>query len=324
MYKRKIFPILLVLVLLMNALPARAEPLFYGLRNKMTLYGNIKDHYTGPAAAKTVLHYLCGRSFSQNDLADSTKTTAEGTYLQDILNTIHSEQNLKRFELYNGQDYETFVYSIYDTLVRRDSPVIVGIHPDGEKDWPNTITAKRYVVLYQISSDLKQVKMADPMALSDDAAGGPFYELSADILYRAYIHARVGLAYGVDLPAATEDASSDRTIELTVHPQRTDLSNLAELRYSIVNKSTNGISFGLDYTLQKWNASLNKWQEIPFPETYVFAAVYLGILKPGEARDYEIPFLASLQLEAGSYRITKRVESGEQYVLLVSNSFELK
>ena len=215
-HKKRLLAVGMALLLALSlGFTALAQPVYYGLTRTFSIYESTTDYNSGPAAVKAVLHYLTGGEYSQSALASACRTDASGTYLKDMIRVINQKQNKKKVALYSDNDYDTVVYSIYDTVVRRDTPAIVGVHGKAANGWAYEMSSGHYIVVYGVSSDLKWFQIGDPFALRHKEAGLPtFYVVHASALYDAYVRASAGLTYGVDRAPEPEPDPDPDVIEL--------------------------------------------------------------------------------------------------------------
>lgn len=307
MKKTRILIVALALTLLLSALPVLAETQFYGLSRTFYLYGNMYDTYTGPATVKAVLNYLTGQNWSQEEVAKSSKTNENGTYLKNMVAAINASQDISKLAHYTGNDFETMVYSLWDTVVRRDTPAILGVHSSKAMGWPHDMSKSKFVLVYQMSEDLSQFKIADPRGISDGGNVESFYTVSAKMLYDAYVKANTGLTYGIDAvkEKPVEEPKVKEEVLLKIEPTMLNAKNLDSARLTMTNNRSVTVTTGLAIRLQHWNSSNLKWEYVDLPEDYAFAAIGIE-LKPYYTHQVEVAwYLNAVKAGSGTYRFEK-------------------
>lgn len=326
MKKTRILIVALAMVIMLTVLPVQAEESFFGLTKTLHLYGNMYDHYTGPATVKAVLNYLTGQNWSQEEVARSSLTNEKGTYLKNMVAAINASQDFKKVAHYTGNDFDTVIYSLYDTVVRRDTPAIIGVNSSVAKGWPHDMSKAKFVLVYQVSGDLSQFKIADPRGISDGGEVKSFYTVSAKALYDAYIQANTGLTYGID-GGRENDPQPIKTIDMTIDPVIQNKQNLDTATLTYTNNGNVSASTGVMFSLQRWNSGTLKWEDVKIPEGIMWPAMLIN-LKAGESYEQKVGwYLQEGKAGAGTYRVVKVFQFDEPSageLTVYSNNFVYK
>lgn len=309
------------------AVPVAAkDEVWQGLSKRFYIFGSVQDNYSGPAAVKAVLHYDSACTCEQKQIAEWTKTTDKGTKLADIVDTLNKRISKHKLDVYNSDDFDTVIYSLYDTVVRKDVPAIIGVKADTKQGWAYDMDRSRYVLIYAVSSDLKSFKVADPLALQRSENGIPhFYTVSAAALYDAYLRANTGLSYVLNREAPDAGTVPANSPSLLVSPEIGSLSQEDAFTYQIVNNTGSPLHFGSPFSLQRYLSASKSWEEVK-PDTadgfgFVWTAIWYE-LPAGSTAKFSFS-LKGFAPGPGIYRLVKTVSSGEQQLTLESNAFAL-
>lgn len=305
--------------------PVSADELVWqGLSQPFTLYANSGPTYTGPAAAKAVLKYTNEVDFTQKQLADMMETDTKGTYLANIVSVLNRNLLNSSMDVYNGRDADTVFCSLYDTVVRNNTPAIIGVKSTTKAGWPYDMDRSRYVVVYGVSSDLRFYKIADPTGLvSSTDQIEHFYVVSASALYNAYVAANTGLTYIVNQESIAKKGFDVGSISLVVTPDRISLAKPTTSKYKVVNNSDSKLVYGSDFSLQRYDSREKAWVEVGSASRSGEVLIWIAVayeLKAHSFSTYDLP-LEFYTLAPGIYRLVKQVSTNNMTHEIYSNKF---
>ena len=325
-HKLKKIVISLVLILALSfslKLQVQAADNMRGLKDKFTIYSYTRNNYTGVASTKSVLLYLSGFEYDQSELAGLLKASEDGTYLSNIVDFINQQYRKQEIDIYDGDDFDTVIYSLYDTVVRKDTPSIIGVMSDQSEGWPYDMAFPRYVVVTGVSEDLKYVRIADPTGpISKNDEIESFYNVPVEVVFKAYEGANTGLTYVKDIDIMEKYGVEDSTVAFILDSNLYQNDGNKQIDTLVINNSDVVMTYSVAINVQQYDEATRAWKLIR-PHTPQMITKNLVITGPRDLSQHTY-YMDDYNFSPGIYRLYKQFDIGGQAHVLYTDSFTIE
>lgn len=126
------------------------------------VYSQSTSYNCGPAAVQAALRYINGYAPAQSSVASGCSTTTAGTYVSNMVTYINGQQSRRVYEAeYYYQFTGDFNTDLYDGVVVRKAPAIVGLYFNMDQGWAYN-SGLHFMSVYGAMSDKSRFALADP------------------------------------------------------------------------------------------------------------------------------------------------------------------